>query len=278
MMKSKVTILAAAVAALSLGAFVACGDEKTPAPAPAPAPVAKVEAPKPVVEPVKAPGPVKVEVKTPAAADGLSGTVKIKGEVPRRKKIKMDNDPKCTAMHPEAPLNQEIMADKDGNVQWAFVYVKKGAEGKKGPAPKPAEINQVGCSYEPHVLGIMVGQDLTIKNSDDTLHNIHALPFNNKEFNFGQPQKGMTEKKSFTTVEVMVKVKCDVHAWMGCWIGVLDHPFYAVTDASGKFNIEGLPDGKYTIEAWHEKYKSVTADVEVKGATTANFELVDKKE
>lgn len=278
MRKSKVTILAAAVAALSLGAFVACGDEKAPAPAPAPAPVAKVEkveAPKPVL----VAEPVKVEVKTPAfAADGLSGTVKIKGDVPRRKKIKMDNDPKCAAMHPEPPLSEEVVADKDGNVQWAFVYVKKGAEGKKGPAPKPAEINQVGCHYEPHVLGIMVGQELTIKNSDDTLHNIHALPFNNKEFNFGQPQKGMTEKKSFTAVEVMVKVKCDVHAWMGCWIGVLDHPFYAATDASGKFNIAGLPDGKYTVEVWHEKYKSVTAEVEVKGPTTSNFELTDKKE
>ena len=115
-------------------------------------------------------------------------------------------------------------------------------------------------------------------NSDETLHNIHALPFNNKEFNFGQPQKGMTEKKTFTAVEVMVKVKCDVHAWMGAWVGVLDHPFFAVTDAAGKYSIEGLPDGKYTIEVWHEKYKSVTSDVEVKGATSANFEMADKKE
>ena len=289
MTKSRVTVLTAAVTVL-LGAgtmLVACGDDR-----PAPVPV-KVEAPKPVetakvAEPVKAPEPVKsdapAKVEAPKAAPvevrdaGLGGVVKIKGDIARRKKIKLDADAKCAAMHPEPPLTEDLVADKDGNVQWAFVYVKKGAEGKKGPEPAPAEINQVGCHYEPHVLGIMVGKDLTVKNSDDLLHNIHALPFDNKEFNFGQPQKGMTEKKSFQKTEVMVKVKCDIHPWMGAWIGVLDHPFYAVTDAAGKYEIKGLPDGKYTIEVWHEKYKSVTAEVEVKGSATANFELTDKKE
>jgi plastocyanin len=161
------------------------------------------------------------------------------------------------------------------------VYVKKGAEGKKPTeAPAQAVINQVGCHYEPHVLGIVVGQELLIKNSDDLLHNIHALPFSNKEFNFGQPTKGLEEKKTFTTQEVMVKVKCDVHPWMSAWIGVVDHGFYAVTGADGKYAIPGgLPDGKYTVEVWHEGYKSVTSEVEVKGgAAVADLELADKKE
>jgi plastocyanin len=212
------------------------------------------------------------------AAGALTGTVRIKGEVPKRRKIRMDADPKCAALHAEAPLSDEVVADANGNVQWAFVYVKKGAEGKPSPDPKPAVINQMGCKYEPHVLGVKTGQEITIKNSDDLLHNIHALPFVNKEFNFGQPQKGMEEKKKFDQVEVMVKVKCDVHPWMSAWVGVLDHTFFAVTDASGKFEIAGLPDGTYTIEVWHEKYKSVTADVAVAGSTTKDFELVDKKE
>jgi plastocyanin len=233
--------------------------------------VIRVEVPKP-------PEQVVVNDGSVPESDMTNNVFKIEGDFPLRKKIKLDAYPKCASMQHEPSLTEDVVADKDGNVQWAFVYVKKGAEGKTGPEPAPAEINQTGCHYEPHVLGIMVGKDLTVKNSDDLLHNIHALPFDNKEFNFGQPQKGMTEKKQFSKPEVMVKVKCDVHPWMGAWIGVLDHPFYAVTDEAGKYEIKGLPDGKYTIEVWHEKYKSVSSDVEVKGASTANFELADKKE
>jgi plastocyanin len=272
-------IALSAVAALCGGSMiVACGDDK-PAQAPvvqvqaAPAaPLAKVEVP--------APAPAKV-ASEPVKGASISGTVKVKGDVKKRKKIKMDADPKCSAMHAEPPLMEDIVVDANGNVQWAFVYVKKGAEGKKPTdAPAQAVINQVGCHYEPHVLGIVVGQELLIKNSDDLLHNIHALPFSNKEFNFGQPTKGLEEKKTFTTQEVMVKVKCDVHPWMSAWIGVVDHGFFAVTGADGKYAIPGgLPDGKYTVEVWHEGYKNVVSEVDVKGgAAVADLELTEKKE
>ncbi|HLY75032.1 MAG TPA: carboxypeptidase regulatory-like domain-containing protein [Planctomycetota bacterium] len=219
--------------------------------------------------------------EAPVKGASISGTVKVKGDVKKRKKIKMDADPKCAAMHAEPPLMEDIVVDGSGNVQWAFVYVKKGAEGKKpSEAQPPAVINQTGCHYEPHVLGIVVGADLTVRNSDDLLHNIHALPFSNKEFNFGQPSKGLEEKKQFSTQEIMVKVKCDVHPWMSAWIGVVDHGFFAVTGPDGKYAIPaGLPDGKYTVEVWHEGYKSVSADVDVKGgAAVADFELTDKRE
>jgi hypothetical protein len=282
MLKSKMSVVLTMAAALGLGGslIMACGDDKpaapvnnvkvseTPATAEAPA---KVEAP-------SAP---KVEAFVAIKGASISGQVKVKGDVKKRKKIKMDADPKCAAMHAEPPMMEDIVVDGEGNVQWAFVYVKKGAEGKKPTDAQPgAVINQVGCHYEPHVLGVVVGQDLTIRNSDDLLHNIHALPFSNKEFNFGQPTKGLEEKKSFTTQEVMVKVKCDVHPWMSAWIGVLDHGFFAVTGPDGKYAIPGgLPDGKYTVEVWHEGYKSVSADVDVKGgAGTHSFELTDKKE
>lgn len=221
--------------------------------------------------------------ETPAAAPqggSVTGQVKVK-DPPRRKKIKMDADPKCAALHAETPLEDSIVTDAEGNVQYAFVYVKKGLEGKTFDVPKtPAVIDQKGCRYEPHVLGVMAGQELLIKNSDDLLHNIHALPFNNKEFNFGQPQKGMEEKKVFTQPEVMVKVKCDVHPWMSAWVGVVEHPFHAVTDASGKFEIKGLPPGKYTLEVWQERYKSVTVDVEVKdgAASDVKVEMAERKE
>jgi hypothetical protein len=233
-------------------------------------------------EPAARPTAPNVKVSAMPAPKGASitGTVKVEGEVKKRKKIKMDADPKCSAMYAESPLMEDLVVDANGMCQWAFVYVKKGAEGKK-PTDPPAEavINQKGCHYEPHVLGIVVGQDLIVRNSDDLLHNIHALPFSNKEFNFGQPTKGLEEKKQFSTPEIMVKVKCDVHPWMGAWIGVLDHGFFAVSDAAGKFAIPaGLPDGTYTVECWHEKYKSVTSEVQVKGGVgTAAFVLTEKK-
>jgi plastocyanin len=210
----------------------------------------------------------------------VTGVIKVK-DPGRRKKIKMDADPKCAALHAETPLSDELVVDDAGGVQWAFVYISKGTEGKTFEAPKaPAVINQQGCRYEPHVLGIMIGQELLIKNSDDLLHNIHALPFENKEFNFGQPSKGMEEKKSFTKKELLVKVKCDVHPWMSAWIGVLDHPLHAATGEGGKFEIKGVPPGKYTVTVWHEKYKDVNVDVEVKegAAAQVNVEMAEKKE
>jgi len=282
MLKSKMSWVMMAAAALGLGGgslIMACGDDKPSAPA--------VKTPEVAVKtdatPAVAAAPVapKVEAFVPIKGASISGQVKVKGDVKKRKKIKMDADPKCAAMHAEPPLMEDIVVDGQGNVQWAFVYVKKGAEGKKPTDATPqAVINQVGCHYEPHVLGIVVGQDLLIKNSDDLLHNIHALPFSNKEFNFGQPSKGLEEKKSFTTQEVMVKVKCDVHPWMSAWIGVLDNGFFAVSGADGKYAIPGgLPDGKYTVEVWHEGYKSVTSEVEVKGgAAVADLELAEKRE
>jgi len=279
MVKSKVSwiVMAAALCVGGGSIIMACGDDSKPAPAnnvKVTEPVAKAEAPK-----AETPAAPKVEAFVPIKGASISGQVKVKGDVKKRKKIKMDADPKCAALHSDAPMMDDVVVDAEGNVQWAFVYVKKGAEGKKPEAVAPAVINQTGCRYEPHVLGIVVGQDLIIKNSDDLLHNIHALPFTNKEFNFGQPTKGLEEKKQFTAQEVMVKVKCDVHPWMSAWIGVVDHGFFAVTGADGKYAIPGgLPDGKYTVEVWHEGYKSVASDVDVKGgAGVASFELTEKK-
>ncbi len=273
--KRSVFLASFALVAMGGGAFImACGEEKSAAKA---APVAALKAEAAAPAPAVAP---KVEPAVVLPKDAVAGTVKLKGDAPKRRKIKMDADPKCAAMHADAPLQDDIVVSADGGVQYAFVYVKTGLEGKKFDAPKePAKLDQKGCRYDPHVVGVMIGQDLEISNSDDLLHNIHALPFVNKEFNFGQPTKGLTEKKQFSQKEIMVKVKCDVHPWMSAWVGVSEHPFFAVTDANGKFSIKGIPDGKYTFEVWQEKYKSVSVEAEVKGGAAAvNFELADKKE
>jgi hypothetical protein len=286
MVKSKGSWMAMAAAVLCLAGgsliMMACGDDK-----PAAAAASNVKGSETVAKAVaptaaETAAPAKAEAFVPIKGASISGTVKVKGELKKRKKIKMDADPKCAAMHAEPPLMEDLVVDADGNCQWAMVYVKKGAEGKKPTdAPAAAVINQTGCHYEPHVLGILVGQDLIVKNSDELLHNIHALPFSNKEFNFGQPTKGLEEKKQFSATEFNppVKVKCDVHPWMSAWIGVFDHGFFAVSGADGKYAIPGgLGDGKYTVEVWHEGYKSVSAEVEVKGgAGVAQFELSEKK-
>ncbi len=123
--------------------------------------------------------------------------------------------------------------------------------------------NQEGCQYKPKIFGIQVGQPLEIVNSDGTLHNVHALGQSNKPFNLGMPIKGMKMQKKFEKSEVMLKIKCDVHPWMSAYAGVLDHPFYSVSSDAGKFSINNLPPGEYTVEAWHSKYGSQTQKVSI---------------
>jgi hypothetical protein len=160
-----------------------------------------------------------------------------------------------------------------------FIYVKKGLEGKKFPTPtQKVSIDQQGCTYHPHVFGMMAKQPLEIINSDNTLHNIHALPKSSSPFNLAQPKQGTRMTKTFDKSEVMVKIKCDVHGWMAAYVGVLDHPFYAVSDDKGGFTIKDLPAGSYEIEAWHEKYGAQTMKVTVGAADvkTADFTFEGK--
>jgi hypothetical protein len=119
----------------------------------------------------------------------------------------------------------------------------------------------MNCRYHPHVFGMRVNQPLTIVNSDPTLHNIHAIPKANKEFNNGQPIQGMKMTHTWETKEVMVPFKCDVHGWMNAYVGVLDHPYFQVTGKDGKFDLKTVPPGTYTIEAWHEKLGAMTQSV-----------------
>ena len=215
-----------------------------------------------------------------SAADtaSISGKVSFEGAPPKVKKINTDADPKCAEMHADSPLTtEEVVVNPNGTLRNVFIYVKSGLEGKTYEPPKtPVVIDQAGCHYTPHVFGMMAKQPLEIINSDDTLHNIHAMPgagSGNKEFNVGEPNKGMKVTRTFAHPEVMVHFKCDVHPWMSAYVGVLDHPFYAVTGDDGTFTIKGLPAGDYVIEAWQEKYGTQTQNVKVgEGeAKTADF-------
>jgi plastocyanin len=183
-------------------------------------------------------------------AGSVKGVVALDGAAPKNEAIKMNADPVCVRE------NKSPQFGSDGkSLANVFVYVKDGLGNYVYDTPtEPAKIDQKECRYHPHVFGVRVGQPIEIINSDPTLHNIHALPKGNQEFNTGQPIQGMKTTHTFTTKEVMVPFKCDVHGWMNAYVGVLDHPYFAVTDTDGKFELKDLPAGTYTIEAWHEKF------------------------
>lgn len=212
----------------------------------------------------------------PAAATAASvqGVVSYAGADPD-KPISMAADADCLVMHPEAVHTEKIVADETGHLANVFVYVKSGLPGGKFSAPAKAHLlDQKGCQYAPHVSGLMVGQELVIRNSDTTLHNVHAIPTANREFNQGQPFQGMESKKSFDKPEVMIRFKCDVHPWMSSYMGVLEHPFFAVSGVDGSFSIEDLPSGSYELEAWHEELGTRTQQVTVgDGATEVTFDF-----
>jgi plastocyanin len=225
--------------------------------------------------PAATPAPATAAVDAATAAT-VTGKVKFEGTPPAPQPIKLSSDPYCQKANPGLTTETEVVSG-DGAVSNVFVYVKDGLGGRTFPAPsQPVVLDQKGCHYTPHVLGIQVGQPLQIVNSDDTLHNVHGLPMVNKEFNQGQPIQGMKMTHTFSTKEVMVPFKCDVHGWMNAWIGVLDHPYYAVTSTDGSFSLKGLPPGTYTIEAWHEKLGTQTQTVTVAGKESKDVQFTFK--
>ena len=208
-----------------------------------------------------------------STAGKITGSVMLEGTPPDAEVIRMNSDPVCAreAEGTEQTTAYFVVGD-DGSLQNVYVYVKEGLEGHTFPTPsEPIVLNQDGCRYTPHVFGIQVDQPLQVLNSDPTLHNIHAQPATNQEFNTGQPIEGMTFNHTFTDVEVMVPFKCDVHGWMNAYAGVLDHPYYAVSGEGGAFDISTLPPGDYVIEAWHEKLGTQTQNVTIGENETAEI-------
>ena len=227
---------------------------------------ATTDSPQPSVQtPIQlAQAPASAQPTAPAGTAPVKGTVKFSGPPPAAERVKMDADPQCLLQHKDAVYKQEVAVNPNGTLRHVFVYVKQGLEGRAfPPATKAAALDQHGCLYEPHVLGLQVNQPLDIVNSDPTLHNVNCKPTKSKSFNIAQPMKGMKSTKTFTAPEIMVKCACNVHPWMATYIGVVEHPFFDVTSEDGSFSLTGLPAGQYTIEAWHEKCGTQTQTVTV---------------
>jgi hypothetical protein len=209
----------------------------------------------------------------PAKAGKVAGKVTLEGAAPSQEAIQMAADPNCARLHTTPVTTEFVVVGEGGALANSFVYLKSGVQGDFPPPAEPVLLDQQGCVYHPHVIGIQVGQPLEILNSDETLHNIHAMPKINKEFNIGQPVKGLKTQRTFDAAEVMIPFKCDVHKWMNSYAGVVEHPFFAVSGPDGNFTIDGVPPGTYTVEVWHEQFgtKEMSVTVAETATAEANF-------
>ncbi len=200
----------------------------------------------------------------------IQGRVSFSGARPVVPPVHMGSDETCVEIAGLNAPNDTIVIANDGSIANTFVYVKAGLD----PAytfdtpTTPVVLDQRDCRFLPHVLGVRVGQPVEITNSDPTVHTVHTIARLNPEQNRRQPVQGMLETRTFQIPEVMVKVICDRHHWMQAYIGVMAHPFFAVTGANGRFALAGLPAGTYTLEAWHEKFGTLDAEVTVTARTT----------
>ena len=202
----------------------------------------------------------------------VAGKVAFSGKVPPPQRVQLSADPRCAAMHKGALKRQPVKV-KHGGLADVLVYVKSGIGGAYPAPAEPVLLDQVGCMYHPSMTVVRVGQPLRIRNSDDTLHNVHPRPTVNKEFNIGQPRKGMETTRSFDKPELMIPTVCDVHPWMRAYISVLTHPFFAVTGADGSYEIKALPEGEYEIEAVHGQLEKWTGKVSVKAGKKSTLNL-----
>jgi hypothetical protein len=235
--KRKLTLL---VCALSATLNLACNKQQPPAPAASGKPVYAVT----------------------GNEGSLSGTISFNGAALAAKPFDTSSDAVCKA---NGAISSEEIVVNQGKLQNVFVYVKSGLPANVSFPPQAAEVtlDQKGCRYVPHVLGLHTGASLKLASADQTNHNIHPLPKNNREWNETIFPGSDPVTRKFTKSEVMIPVKCGLHAWMRAYIGVLDHPFFAVSDGAGQFTIKGLPPGEYEIEAWHETLKPQTLKLQV---------------
>jgi plastocyanin len=226
--------------ALSCGAIVLFSCSGTP----------KKE-PEAAAKPAAAPSYFKVD---PATAGTLTGTIKFTGRKPARKRIDMSEDPACVEAHHGKAYDESVAVNPNGTLANVFIYLKSGLEGKTFAVPAtPVVIDQNGCWFHPRVMGIQTGQTLQVTNSDPVTHNIHPLAQINREWNHSQGQGDAPLARRFIKPEVMIRVKCNIHSWMRAYIGVVEHPYFAVTGSEGTFEIPNIPPGDYVVEAWQEK-------------------------
>lgn len=220
-------------------------------------------------------GPASAPDSTPAAV--VTGTVKVVGAPSKAVTINMAQEPACVKMHSTPVAYSEVVAGPDGALGNVIVFVSAGLGDRVfDPPAEPIVMNQSGCMYSPHVVAMQTNQKLKVVNSDPTMHNIHPIPSNNREWNKSQPPAMPPIEATFAREEIAIPVKCNVHPWMKSYIAVIKHPYFAVTGKEGHFELKNLPAGTYTITAWHEKFGRSEQQVTVAPNETKKLEFVFK--
>ena len=208
-----------------------------------------------------------------AGTGTIKGHVRLMGKLPGNSVIRMGLDPKCNEMNKGKQVVQEVLkASIDGSLAYAFVRLEGKFPSSAVPTA-PVIIDQKNCVYSPRVVGVRVGQMLEIRNSDNLFHNVHSNSGLENGFNVAQARVGAVNTFKMKSEEVMLRIGCDVHNWMHAYVGVVSNPYFAVTDASGNFQISNVPAGTYTIDAWQERYGTVKKPVKVTagGTVTVDF-------
>lgn len=212
---------------------------------------------------------------SPLAAGGgaVAGRVRLAGKPPANALIRMRVDPMCSRVNAGKRVLQEtVVADSEGGL--ANVFVRVVGTFPQVPVPQsPVIIDQRGCIYTPRVVGARVGQTLQVRNSDPLLHNVHSTSTRRNAFNVGQPMQGMSNDFRLNDEEVMLPIKCDVHRWMATYVGVVPHPYFAVTGRDGRFAIADVPPGAHTLEIWHEHYGKLSKPVRVSASAPATVDF-----
>jgi plastocyanin len=211
----------------------------------------------------------------PAASRGtIKGHVRLAGKLPGNPLVRMAVDPMCAKTNAGKRVIQEaVLAAADGSLANVFVRLQGTFPGTPVPS-EPVTIDQRGCVYVPRVVGARVGQTLQIRNGDALLHNVHGVSAAGNSFNAGQPAAGMTNQFHLKDEEVMLRVRCDIHSWMTAYVGVVNHPYFAVSHPDGTFEIDNVPAGNHPIQAWHERYGPLTETARVKAGATTTIEFV----
>ena len=210
----------------------------------------------------------------PAAAGSITGRVVFQGDAPAMPVFDMSSNPACGRQHPTPQTAETVVVNKNGTLRNVFIWIKDGLPAARWTPPaETAKLDQRGCVFEPHVLGIMQGQQLEILNDDPVNHNVHTESRVNQPWNESQPPRGKHKFRQFNSAEVMFPVACSVHPWMRSYIAVSPHPFFAVTGEDGSFTLKGVPPGTYTIEAVHEMYgkKEGKVTLAANGKVTIDF-------
>ena len=210
------------------------------------------------------------------ASASVVGRVKFTGQLPQPTRISMNSDPSCAKLHPAPAMTQEFVAGSDNALGNVIVFISDGLGSRAFDTPSEAvTFEQKGCIYEPHVVALRANQKVKMVNADNTTHNIHPVPANNREWNKAEPA-GSTMEESFSREEIAIPIKCNVHPWMKSYIAVFKHPYFAVTGKDGSFHLPNLPPGEYTLEAWHEKLGTMTQKITVAAGESKTVDFTFK--